>query len=101
MKTLLNMKMAKGTLVRDHVLKMIAHLNELEILGAEIDGKSQVDIMLISLSSPLRFSSFCSSLQKKKKNLSLLPVHSWHGQGSPQLLGAPLEVLPRNNFLYS
>ena len=28
---------------------MIAHLNELEILGAEIDGKTQVDIVLMSL----------------------------------------------------
>ena len=33
-RALLNTKMAKGTLVQDHVLKMIAHLNELEILGA-------------------------------------------------------------------
>ena len=49
MKTLLNTKMAEGTSVRDHVLKMIAYLNELEILGAEIDGESQVDIMLMSL----------------------------------------------------
>ena len=40
MKTLLNTKMAVGTPVRDHVLKMIAHLNELEILGAEIDDES-------------------------------------------------------------
>ena len=34
MKALLNTKMAEGTRVRDHVLKMISHLNELEILGA-------------------------------------------------------------------
>ena len=39
-KALLNMKMAERTPVRDHVLKMIVHLNELEILGAEIDGES-------------------------------------------------------------
>ena len=32
MRALLNIKMAEGTLVRDHVLKMISHLNELEIL---------------------------------------------------------------------
>ena len=49
MKALLNMKMAEGTLVLDHVLKMISHLNELEILGAEIDGESQVNIVLMSL----------------------------------------------------
>ena len=40
-KALLNTKMAEGTLVRDHVLKMITHLNELEILGAEIDGEAR------------------------------------------------------------
>ena len=49
MKALLNTKMTEGTPVQDHVLKMIAHLNELEILGAEIDGKTQVDIVLMSL----------------------------------------------------
>ena len=50
MKTLLNMKMFEGTPVRDHVLKMIGHLNELEILGAKIDSESQVNIVLMSLS---------------------------------------------------
>ena len=40
MKVLLNTKMVEGTPIQDHVLKMIAHLNELEILGAEIDGKT-------------------------------------------------------------
>ena len=49
MKVLLNTKMAKGTPVQDHVRKMIAHLNELEILGAENDGKTQVNIVLILL----------------------------------------------------
>ena len=47
MKAVLNTKMAEGTPVRDHVLKMIAHLNELEILGVKIDGESQIDIVLI------------------------------------------------------
>ena len=46
MKDLMNTTMAETTLVRDHVLKMIGILNELEILGAEIDGESQVDIIL-------------------------------------------------------
>ena len=40
MRAPLNTKMAEGTPVRDHVLKMISHLNELDILGAEIDGES-------------------------------------------------------------
>ena len=49
MRALLNTKMAEGTPVQDHILKMYSHLNELEILGTEIDGESQVDIMLMSL----------------------------------------------------
>ena len=57
MRALLNTKMIEGTPVRDHVLKMIAHLNELEILGAEIDGESQVDIMLMSLLES--YKNFC------------------------------------------
>ena len=40
--------------MRDHVLKMIGHLNELEILRAEIDGESQVDIVLMSLSESFK-----------------------------------------------
>ena len=54
MKALLNTKTAKGTPVRDHILKMITHLNELEILRAEIDGESLVDIMLMSLSESFK-----------------------------------------------
>ena len=40
MKDLMNTTIAETTSVRDHVLKMIGLLNELEILGAEIDGES-------------------------------------------------------------
>ena len=56
MKVILNNKMAEGTPIQEHVLKMISHLNELEILGAEIDGETQVDIVFISL--PKSFNIF-------------------------------------------
>ena len=69
MRALLNTKMAEGTPVRDHVLKMIAHLNELEILGAEIDGESQVDIMLMSL--PESFKNFRLNYSMSKGSYSL------------------------------
>ena len=49
MKDLMNTTMAETTPVRDHVLKMIGLLNELEILRAEIDEESQADIILQSL----------------------------------------------------
>ena len=49
-------KMAEGTLVREHVLKLIRFLNELETLGSNIDTQTQVDIILNSL--PASFAQF-------------------------------------------
>ena len=69
MRALLNTKIAEETPVRDHVLKMIAHLNELEILGAEIDGESPVDIVLLSL--PESFKNFRLNYSMSKGNYSL------------------------------
>ena len=69
MKALLNTKMAEGTPIQDHVLKMISHLNELEILGAEIDGETQVDIVLMSL--PESFNNFCLTYNMSKSHYSL------------------------------
>jgi len=40
MRSLLNTKMAKGTPIKEHCLSMIAMLNSLEVLGAEIDSES-------------------------------------------------------------
>ena len=69
MRALLNTKMAEGTPVRDHVLKMISHLNELEILGAEIDGESQVDIVLMSL--PESYKNFRLNYSMSEESYSL------------------------------
>ncbi|XP_019229298.1 PREDICTED: uncharacterized protein LOC109210349 [Nicotiana attenuata] len=49
MKALLNTKMAEGSSIRDHVLKMMSLLNELEVLGAVIDKESQVEMVLQTL----------------------------------------------------
>ena len=38
MRQIYNTKMAEGTLVREHCLRMISNLNTLEALGADIDG---------------------------------------------------------------
>ena len=35
-----NTKMAEGTSVKEHCLRMISHLNTPEVLGADIDGES-------------------------------------------------------------
>ena len=72
MKALLNTKMVERTPIQDHVLKMIAHLNELEILRAEIDGKTQVDIMLMSL--PESFKNFCLNYSMSKISYSLVEL---------------------------
>ena len=69
MKALLNTKMAEGHPVQDHVLKMITHMNKLEILSAEIDGETQVDIVLMSL--PESFNSFRLTYYINKSHYSL------------------------------
>ncbi|KAH0723491.1 hypothetical protein KY285_006037 [Solanum tuberosum] len=69
MRTLMNTKMVEGTPVRDHVLKMIGLLNELEVLGAEIDNDSQVEMILQSL--PNSFQQFCLNYNMNKMSLSL------------------------------
>ena len=69
MKALLNTKMAEGSPVQEHVLKMISHLNELEVLGAEVDGETQIDIVLMSL--PESFSNFRLTYNMSKSNYSL------------------------------
>ncbi|KAL8114038.1 hypothetical protein AgCh_021072 [Apium graveolens] len=69
MKALMNTQMAEGTPVRDHVLKMVSHLNEIEILGAELDGETQIDIILMSLSKS--FEQFCLNYNMNKRQYSL------------------------------
>ena len=46
MRQIYNTKMAEGTSVRDHCLRMISNLNTLEVLGGDIDGESQVNMIL-------------------------------------------------------
>ena len=36
----MNTKMAQGTPIKEHCLKMIPYLNTLEVLGADINGES-------------------------------------------------------------
>ena len=57
-KELISVAHVEGTPIRDHVLKIISLLNELEILGAKIDGETHVDFILNSLQSK-SFVQFC------------------------------------------
>jgi hypothetical protein len=61
--------MVEGTPVRDHVLRMMSHLNEIEILGADIDGETQIDIILMSL--PKCFEQFRLNYDMNKRLYSL------------------------------
>ena len=49
MKGLITTKMAKDTLIHDHVMKMIGYINELDKLGVKIDDNSKIDVILSSL----------------------------------------------------
>ena len=62
--------MAKGTL--DHCLKMISHLNTLEVLGADIEGESQVDMILQSLLESFKKFRLNYNMNKKIYSLSEL-----------------------------
>ena len=69
MRQIYNTKMAEGTSVGEHCLKMISNLNTLEVLGADIDGESQVDMILQSL--PESFKEFILNYNMNKKTYSL------------------------------
>ena len=69
MQLLMNTKMSEGTPIREHVLKMIGYMNILEVLGAEIYGETQVDMILNSL--PASFNQFKLNYSMNKLGYSL------------------------------
>ncbi|XP_030936316.1 uncharacterized protein LOC115961476 [Quercus lobata] len=69
MRQIYNTKMTNGTSVREHCLKMISNLNTLEVLGADIDAESQVDMILQSL--PKSFKEFKLNYNMNKNIYSL------------------------------
>ncbi|XP_074556259.1 uncharacterized protein LOC141812117 [Curcuma longa] len=69
MRSLMTTTMAEGTPVRDHVLKMIGHLNEIEILGGQMDADTQIDIILQSL--PKSFEQFRLNYNMNKLDYTL------------------------------
>ena len=55
----MNTKMSKGTLVKEHMIKMIKMINlfnEMEILRVENNGETNIDMVLETL--PASFSQF-------------------------------------------
>ena len=72
MRQIYNTKMAEGSLVRKHCLTMISNLNTLEVLGADIDGESQVDMILQSLLESFKEFILNYNMNKKIYTLSEL-----------------------------
>ncbi|XP_077211652.1 uncharacterized protein LOC143846923 [Tasmannia lanceolata] len=68
-KGMVSTKMVEGTPVRDHMLKMMGYLNELEVLGAMLDAESQVDMVLASL--PPSFNDFVMNYHMNKLPMTL------------------------------
>ena len=58
--------------MREHCLRMISHLNILEVLGADIDGESQADMILQSL--PESFKEFRLNYNMNKKIYTLFEL---------------------------
>ena len=69
MRQIYNTKMAEGGSVREHCLTINFNLNTLEVLGADIDRESQVDMILQSL--PESFKEFRLNYNMNKKIYSL------------------------------
>ena len=87
---LMGAKMAEGTPLREHVLKMIGFLNELETLGATIDTQTQVDTILNSL--PVSFTQFKLNYNMNQMNFSISKLMS-------SLQSAEGVLKPRGNIL--
>ena len=65
----MDVKMSEGTLVRDHLICMIGLFNKMKILRAEIDGETQVNMVLETL--PDSFNQFKLDYNMNKMVMSL------------------------------
>ena len=68
LKGVMNSKMGKSTRVRDHILKIMDHLNEAKIKGAQIDDNLKIDMVLESL--PKTFKEFKVNYNMNKRNMN-------------------------------
>ena len=74
MQQLIGAKMVEETLVKEHVLKIIRCLNELETLCAKIDTQTRIDIILNLLS--MSFTSFRLYYNMNQINFSMSELMS-------------------------
>ncbi|KAH9752860.1 hypothetical protein KPL71_014876 [Citrus sinensis] len=77
LKRIMDTKMEEGTKVRDHVLKMMDYLNEVEIHGVQINDKSKINMVIESL--PDTFKEFKVSYILNNKDMTLIELmHELH-----------------------
>ncbi|CAA0811082.1 Unknown protein, partial [Striga hermonthica] len=69
MRKIMSSVMPEGASVREHVLKMMEYLNEIDILGGNIDGEAKIDIILHSL--PKSYENFRLNAIMIKKGYTL------------------------------
>ena len=72
MRQIYSTKMVESTSVKVYCLRMISNLNTLEVLGADIDGESQVDMILQSLLESFKEFRLNYNMNKKVYTLSEL-----------------------------
>ena len=72
MRKFYNTKMTVGSSVREHCLTMISNLNTLEVLSADIDGESQVNMILQLLLESFKEFRLNYNMNKKIYSLSEL-----------------------------
>ena len=77
LKRITDTQMEEGTKVRDHVLKMMDYLNEVEIHGVQINDKSKINMVIESL--PDTFKEFKVSYILNNKDMTLIELmHELH-----------------------
>ena len=69
MRKIMSTSMPEGASVREHVLKMMEHLNEIEVLGGLIDNDTKIDMILHSL--PRSYENFRLNTIMSKKGYTL------------------------------
>ncbi|KAK0580852.1 hypothetical protein LWI29_007090 [Acer saccharum] len=65
----MNLRMKPGQAVKDHMMKVIAHLNIAELHGVEIDGETKIDMVVNSLSDFFDQFKLDYTLNKKEYTL--------------------------------
>ncbi|RVW36801.1 Retrovirus-related Pol polyprotein from transposon TNT 1-94 [Vitis vinifera] len=69
LREILTSKMEEGTQVRTHVLKMMSLLNDMEVLGAEVDKATQIEMVLNTL--PPSFQQFRLNYNMNKMDFTM------------------------------